>query len=71
MLYFFQQDDLAQAGQQMEPVVEEKTLSLFDLMMSGGVGGQIIIGILFIAGLLSSTDERGSDNSNTQLITQP
>ena len=48
MLYFFQQDDLAQSAIQAEPVVEEKTLSLFDLMMSGGLGGQLIIGILFI-----------------------
>ncbi|WP_034889194.1 MULTISPECIES: MotA/TolQ/ExbB proton channel family protein [unclassified Gillisia] len=48
MMYFFQEGDLAQAAQDVEPVVEEKTLSLFDLMLSGGVGGQIIIGILFI-----------------------
>jgi len=47
-MYFFQEGDLAQAAIDAEPVVEEKTLSLFDLMMSGGVGGQIIIGILFI-----------------------
>ncbi|HEY9185525.1 MAG TPA: MotA/TolQ/ExbB proton channel family protein [Salegentibacter sp.] len=48
MLYFLQQDDLAQAAQDAEPVVEEKTLSLFDLMLSGGLGGQIIILILFV-----------------------
>lgn len=48
MLYFFQQEDAAQAVQDAEPVVEEKTLSLFDLMLSGGLGGQIIILILFI-----------------------
>lgn len=48
MLYFFQQDSLATAAQQTEPVVEEKTLSLFDLMFSGGLGGQIIIIILFV-----------------------
>lgn len=48
MLYFLQQDGLAQAAQDAEPIVEEKTLSLFDLMMSGGLGGQIIILILFI-----------------------
>ena len=47
MLNFFQ-DDLAQTTLEAEPVVEEKTLSLFDLMLSGGLGGQIIIGILFI-----------------------
>lgn len=48
MLYFLQQDTLAKTAQQTEPVVEEKTLSLFDLMLSGGLGGQIIILILFI-----------------------
>lgn len=48
MLNFFQDADAAQAALEVEPVVEEKTLSLFDLMMSGGLGGQIIIGILFI-----------------------
>lgn len=48
MLYFLQQDTLAETAQQAEPVVEEKTLSLFDLMLSGGLGGQIIILILFI-----------------------
>ncbi len=48
MLYFFQQDGVAEAAQEAEPVVDEKTLSLFDLMLSGGLGGQIIIIILFI-----------------------
>ncbi|SKB59232.1 outer membrane transport energization protein ExbB [Salegentibacter holothuriorum] len=48
MLYFFQQDGVAEAAQEAEPIVEEKTLSLFDLMLSGGLGGQIIILILFI-----------------------
>ena len=48
MLNFFQQDEVADAAQAAEPVVEEKTLSLFDLMFSGGLGGQIIIIILFI-----------------------
>ncbi len=48
MLNFFQQDEVAEAAQTAEPIVEEKTLSLFDLMFSGGLGGQIIIIILFI-----------------------
>lgn len=48
MLNFFQQDSLAQTSLEADPLVEEKTLSLFDLMLSGGVGGQIIILILFI-----------------------
>ncbi|MDT0677206.1 MotA/TolQ/ExbB proton channel family protein [Autumnicola musiva] len=48
MLYFFQQDGVANAVQETEPAVEEKTLSIFELLMSGGIGGQIIIFILFI-----------------------
>ncbi|PTX41919.1 MotA/TolQ/ExbB proton channel family protein [Gramella sp. MT6] len=48
MLNFFQQDEVAEAAQTAEPIVEEKTLSLFDLMFSGGLGGQIIIIILFV-----------------------
>ncbi|MBT8318977.1 MAG: MotA/TolQ/ExbB proton channel family protein [Gramella sp.] len=48
MLNFFQQDEVAEAAQAAEPIVEEKTLSLFDLMFSGGLGGQIIIIILFV-----------------------
>ncbi|MDR5591699.1 MotA/TolQ/ExbB proton channel family protein [Christiangramia sp. SM2212] len=48
MLNFIQQDEVVDAAQAAEPVVEEKTLSLFDLMFSGGLGGQIIIIILFI-----------------------
>ncbi|TBW27369.1 MotA/TolQ/ExbB proton channel family protein [Gramella sp. KN1008] len=48
MLNFFQQDEVADAAQAAEPVVEEKTLSLFELMFSGGLGGQIIIIILFV-----------------------
>ncbi|MCH4823912.1 MotA/TolQ/ExbB proton channel family protein [Gramella lutea] len=48
MLNFLQEDEVVDAAQAAEPVVEEKTLSLFDLMFSGGLGGQIIIIILFI-----------------------
>ncbi|MCG9970085.1 MotA/TolQ/ExbB proton channel family protein [Christiangramia crocea] len=48
MLNFFQEDDVADVAQAAEPVVEEKTLSLFELMFSGGLGGQIIIIILFV-----------------------
>ncbi|MFV8225000.1 MotA/TolQ/ExbB proton channel family protein [Christiangramia aquimixticola] len=48
MLNFIQQDEVAAATQAAEPIVEEKTLSLFDLMFSGGLGGQIIIIILFV-----------------------
>jgi biopolymer transport protein ExbB len=48
MLNYIQQDEVAAATQAAEPIVEEKTLSLFDLMFSGGLGGQIIIIILFV-----------------------
>lgn len=48
MLNFFQQDGVAEAAIQTEPIVEEKTLSLWDLMFSGGLGGTIIIVILLV-----------------------
>ncbi|HET7361812.1 MAG TPA: MotA/TolQ/ExbB proton channel family protein [Salinimicrobium sp.] len=48
MLNFFQEDGLAEAAQAAEPVVEEKTLSLFDLFFSGGMAGTIIIILLFV-----------------------
>lgn len=31
-----------------QPISEEKTLSIYQLIMDGGLGGQIIIGILFV-----------------------
>ncbi|MDN3596376.1 MotA/TolQ/ExbB proton channel family protein [Zunongwangia endophytica] len=48
MLYFIQQDTIAQTAQDTAAVSEEKTLSIFDLLLSGGIAGQIIILILFI-----------------------
>ncbi len=48
MLNFFQQDGVAEAAIQTEPIVEEKTLSLWDLMFSGGLGGTVIIVILLV-----------------------
>lgn len=47
MLHFFQEEGQVTA-EAAEPLVEEKTLSLMDLFFSGGVGGQIIIILLFI-----------------------
>lgn len=47
MLSLFLQDG-AQDATDLEPVVEEKTLSVLELVMDGGLAGQIIIGILFI-----------------------
>jgi biopolymer transport protein ExbB len=43
MSYIFQD-----AAQDLEPVAEEKTLSLLDLLFSGGMAGSIIIGVLFV-----------------------
>lgn len=48
MVNFFQEDSLVNNAQTLEPLVEEKTLSLMDLFLSGGIGGQVIIAILFI-----------------------
>lgn len=48
MLNFLIQDGAQDAAQAVEPVVEEKTLSIMELLMNGGLGGQIIIGVLFI-----------------------
>lgn len=47
MLNFLIQEG-AEAAQELEPIAEEKTLSVLDLIMSGGVAGQIIILVLFI-----------------------
>lgn len=41
----FFQDSLQEVT---EPISTEKTLSIYELIVSGGLGGQIIIGILFI-----------------------
>lgn len=48
MLNFFIQEGAEDALQSLEPEVTEKTLSIMDLIMSGGLGGQIIIAILFV-----------------------
>jgi len=48
MLNFLFQDGAQEAAQDLEPVVEEKTLSIMELLVNGGIGGQVIIGVLFI-----------------------
>ena len=48
MLNFFQEDTLVNPTQEIEPLVEEKTLSLMDLLFSGGTAGTLIIIILFV-----------------------
>lgn len=48
MLNLFIQDGVSEAAQDLEPIVEEKTLSIMELLVNGGLGGQIIIGVLFV-----------------------
>jgi len=40
--------DASEAVENLEPIVEEKTLSIMELLMDGGMAGQIIIGVLFV-----------------------
>jgi biopolymer transport protein ExbB len=49
MLNFFMQEGGEEITQSLEPVVsEEKTLSVLQLILDGGLGAQIIIGVLFV-----------------------
>ena len=49
MLNFFTQEGGQDLAQDLEPIVsEEKTLSVLELIMNGGMGAQIIIGVLFV-----------------------
>jgi len=49
MLNFFIQEGGQDLAQDLEPIVsEEKTLSVLELIMNGGMGAQIIIGVLFV-----------------------
>jgi biopolymer transport protein ExbB len=48
MLNFLLQDSTLKLAQDIEPISEVKTLSIMELLMTGGLGGQIIIGILFV-----------------------
>ncbi|MCB0452501.1 MAG: MotA/TolQ/ExbB proton channel family protein [Aequorivita sp.] len=47
MLNFFLQEG-TEVVQDLEPVAQEKTLSIMDLLLTGGVAGQIIIAVLFV-----------------------
>ncbi len=47
MLNFFIQEG-AEVAQDLEPVAQEKTLSIMDLLLTGGPAGQIIIAVLFV-----------------------
>lgn len=48
MLNYLIQDGSQEALDGLEPVVEEKTLSLMELLLNGGLAGQIIIAVLFV-----------------------
>jgi len=48
MLTTFLQEGAQEALQELEPESVEKTLSVIDLVLSGGTGGIIIIAILFV-----------------------
>ncbi len=48
MLNFLIQEGVDPALQDLEPETTEKTLSIMELLMNGGLGGQIIIGVLFV-----------------------
>lgn len=47
MLNFFIQEG-AEVAQYLEPLAEEKTLSIMDLLLTGSIAGQIIIAVLFV-----------------------
>jgi len=47
MLNFLIQEGTEEASN-LEPLVEEKTLSIMELIFNGGLAGQIIIGVLFL-----------------------
>ncbi len=47
MLNFFIQEG-SEVAKDIEPIVQEKTLSIMDLLLTGGPAGQIIIAVLFV-----------------------
>lgn len=47
MLPILIQND-SDTNQDLEPIIQEKTLSILELITDGGMAGQIIIGVLFI-----------------------
>ncbi|MEP2935851.1 MAG: MotA/TolQ/ExbB proton channel family protein [Gilvibacter sp.] len=48
MINLLIQDGSDPALEGLEPIAEEKTLSLMELLMNGGIAGQIIIAVLFV-----------------------
>ena len=53
MSLLLQQDTATNPDALSEVVSEEKTLSIINLIMDGGLGGQIIVGLLFILLLIA------------------
>jgi len=53
MSLFLQQDPLVDPELLQDGLSEEKTLSIFNLIMDGGLGGQIIIALLFVLLLIA------------------
>ena len=48
MLNMFFQEGSEEALEGLEPEATEKTLSIMELLVNGGIGGQVIIGVLFV-----------------------
>ncbi|NND63135.1 MAG: MotA/TolQ/ExbB proton channel family protein [Flavobacteriaceae bacterium] len=48
MLNLFIQDGTEEALEGLEPEATEKTLSIMELLLNGGVAGQVIIAVLFV-----------------------
>ncbi|WP_459211002.1 MotA/TolQ/ExbB proton channel family protein [Aquimarina rhabdastrellae] len=48
MSYLVILSSIAQKAKTVDPEAEEKTLSIIELLLSGGVGGMIIISVLFV-----------------------
>jgi len=48
MMNFLIQDEAKELLENLDPLSEEKTLSIMDLLMDGGLAGQIIIAVLFV-----------------------
>jgi len=48
MMYLSMIGAMAQTAKEIEPEIEQKSLSIMDLLFSGGTGAVVIIGILFV-----------------------
>ena len=48
MLNILLQEGVEEVVEELDPEATEKTLSIMELLMNGGVAGQVIIAVLFI-----------------------